>query len=71
MLIHIWIWQTLSLGIRLVGAKSDHPDNLAIAVQSVQKSGYLLQPDRFMMPLTCSTGLLYWSYAEQPSCSLS
>ncbi len=23
------------------------------------------------MPSTCSTGLLYWSYAEQPTCSLS
>lgn len=23
------------------------------------------------MPLTCSTGLLYWSYAEQLACSLS
>lgn len=25
----------------------------------------------FMMPLTCSTSLLYWSYAEQLTCSLS
>ncbi len=45
--------------------------NLAIAVRPVQKSGYLLQPDHFMMPSTCSTGLLYWSYAEQLACSLS
>ena len=24
-----------------------------------------------IMPSTCSTDLLYWSYAEQPTCSLS
>lgn len=36
-----------------------------------RRPGYLLQPGQFMMPSTCSTDLLYWSYAEQLACSLS
>jgi hypothetical protein len=35
MLIHSWIWQTLSRQLRCGGAKPDHPDNLAIASRSV------------------------------------
>jgi len=35
------------------------------------RPGYLLQPNPIQMPSTCSTGLLYWSYAEQLACSLS
>ncbi len=54
--------------------KSDHPDNLAAAAiksEDQRFRDYLLQSRFLMMPSTCSTDLLYWSYAEQLACSLS
>ena len=36
-----------------------------------RRPGYLLQPDHFMTPSTCSMDMLYWSHAERLACSPS
>ena len=69
MLIIYWVWNSYPSRLRSKGGP-----NLTMRtsrIRQTQKPGYLLQPGSFTMPSTCSTSLLYWSYAEQLTCSLS
>ena len=66
---HLLDLEFLSFSLALEGVP-----NLTIRtsrIEQTQRPGYLLQPDHFMTPSTCSMDLLYWSHAERPTCSLS
>jgi hypothetical protein len=46
-----------------------HP--LAVVPKGRGRKGYLLQPNPYEMPSTCSIRSLYWNHAERFTCAIS